>query len=62
MNLFLLLLAIGLLVVAGRDLYIFFRSSNHFIFDYIFGILDPVLIALAIILLISVVPHLRIPL
>lgn len=62
MNIFLFFLAIALLGVAAHDFYIFKKSSNHFLFDYLFGILDPVLIALAVILLISVLPHLRMPL
>lgn len=57
-----LFIVAALLFVAIRDVLNFRRTDTHFLLDYIFLGLDPVLIILSIALLLSELSRLQIPL
>jgi len=57
-----LFIVVALLFVAIRDVLNFRRTDTHFIFDYLFLGLDPVLVIAAIALLLSELSRLQIPL
>ena len=57
-----LFIVAALLFVAIRDVLNFRRTDNHFLLDYIFLGLDPVLVIAAIALLLSELSRLQIPL